>query len=102
NVADIEVSADHYIGGERIRSERTFEVFSPIDGRVLGEVSAGTQAHVSAAVSAAQKAFPEWAAMSALKRKACLDSFAVEIGNRAEQFAVLESNDAGVLLSRMQ
>jgi acyl-CoA reductase-like NAD-dependent aldehyde dehydrogenase len=40
--------------------------------------------------------------MTAVDRKPYLDRFAAEIGKRADAFCVLESNDAGVLLSRMR
>ena len=33
-VAGIEVSPDHFIGGERVASERRFTDISPIDGEV--------------------------------------------------------------------
>ena len=42
------------------------------------------------------------AALSAAERKPVLDRFAQEIGKRADAFCLLESNDAGVLLSRMR
>lgn len=102
NVAGVSVSADHFIGGRRVRSEQTFEVFSPIDRRLLGHVSEGTDRHVAAAIEASQAAFPKWAAMPATERKPYLDRFADEIGKRADDFCTVESNDAGVLLSRMR
>ena len=102
DVAGVSVSPDHYIGGERIASSETFELFSPIDQRVLGQISEGTAQHVEAAIAAAQLAFPAWSALTAAQRKPFLDRFAEEIGQRAEAFCLLESNDAGVLLSRMR
>jgi len=102
DVTGIGVSPDHYINGVRIASAETFELQSPIDQRVLGRVSEGLAEHVDAAIDAAQKAFPAWAALTAAERKPYLDRFAAEIGKRADQFCQLESNDAGVLLSRMR
>jgi acyl-CoA reductase-like NAD-dependent aldehyde dehydrogenase len=96
------VSPDHYIGGRRVASARTFELRSPIDQRVLGQVSEGLDEHVEAAIVAAQAAFPAWSALTAAERKPYLDRFAAEIGKRADAFCVVESNDAGVLLSRMR
>ncbi|HEY8357181.1 MAG TPA: aldehyde dehydrogenase family protein [Ramlibacter sp.] len=101
-VAGIPVSPDHYIGGRRVASAQTFELQSPIDQRVLGRISEGTAEHVEAAIQAAQAAFPAWSAMTAEQRKPYLDRFAEEIGKRADAFCLLESTDAGVLLSRMQ
>jgi len=102
DVAGISVSPDHYIDRRRVASTQTFELQSPIDQRVLGRISEGRATHVDAAIVAAQRAFPAWAALSAADRKPYLDRFAQEIGQRADQFCLLESNDAGVLLSRMR
>jgi 5-carboxymethyl-2-hydroxymuconic-semialdehyde dehydrogenase len=96
------VSPDHYIDGRRVASAQTFELRSPIDQRVLGQVSEGLDEHVEAAITAAHAAFPAWSALSAAERKPYLDRFAAEIGKRADAFCVVESNDAGVLLSRMR
>jgi 5-carboxymethyl-2-hydroxymuconic-semialdehyde dehydrogenase len=101
-VAGVPVSPDHYIGGRRVTSPVTFEVRSPIDQRLLGRVSEGTSGDVEAAIQAAQRAYPAWSALGAEQRKPYLDRFAEEIGKRADAFCVLESNDAGVLLSRMR
>lgn len=102
DVAGIAVSPDHYIGGQRVASAESFELFSPIDQRPLGRIAEGTPEHVEAAIQAAQKAYPAWSAMTAQQRKPLLDRFAEEIGKRADAFCLLESNDAGVLLSRMR
>jgi len=101
-VAGVQVSPDHYIDGRRVGSAQTFELFSPIDQAVLGRIAEGTAEHVDAAIRAAERAFPAWSALSAAERKPLLERFADEIGKRADAFCLLESNDAGVLLSRMR
>jgi acyl-CoA reductase-like NAD-dependent aldehyde dehydrogenase len=101
-VAGVAVSPDHYIAGQRVASEKRFDIFCPIDQRVLGSVSEGLPEHVEAAISAARQAFPAWSALTAAERKPYLDRFAEEIGQRADALCLLESNDAGVLLSRMR
>lgn len=101
-VAGIAVSPDHYIDGARVASPEHFEVFSPIDQALLGRVAEGLDAHVEAAILAAQRAFPAWSALTAAERKPYLDRLAAEIGKRADDFCRLESTDAGVLLSRMR
>lgn len=101
-IAGVTVSAAHYIDGERVASGDTFENFSPIDGRSLGFIHEAGGEEVDAAVVAAAHAFPAWAALGAAGRKPYLDRFAAEIGKRTDAFCVLESNDAGVLLSRMR
>jgi 5-carboxymethyl-2-hydroxymuconic-semialdehyde dehydrogenase len=102
DVAGIPVSPDHYIDGRRRAAEQRFELRSPIDQRLLGEVGEGGAADIEAAIVAAQRAFPGWALLSAAERKPYLDRFAQEIGKRGEAFCLVESNDAGVLLSRMR
>ncbi|MEI7444742.1 MAG: aldehyde dehydrogenase family protein [Burkholderiales bacterium] len=102
DVAGIAVSPDHYIDGRRVPSAETFEDRCPIDGRLLGRIAEGLPEHVDAALDAAWRAFPAWSALTAAERKPILDRFAEEVGKRADAFCVLESNDAGVLLSRMR
>lgn len=101
-VAGFPVSPDHYINGQRVASANRFPLHSPIDQRLLGEVCEGGEAEVQAAIAAAQQAFPAWSALTAAERKPYLDRFADEIGQRADALCQIESNDAGVLLSRMR
>jgi acyl-CoA reductase-like NAD-dependent aldehyde dehydrogenase len=96
------VSPDHYINGQRVAGVEKFELRSPIDQRVLGQICEADSAQVSDAVAAASAAFPAWAALTAAQRQPYLDRFAAQIGQRADAFCQLESIDAGVLLSRMQ
>ncbi len=102
NIAGVEVSPDHYVGGQRLMSSACFDVVSPIDQRLLGVVADGGAEVADAAVHAALKAFPAWAALGADGRKPYLDRFAAQIGQRAEAFCQIETLDAGVLLSRMR
>ena len=62
-IASIDLSTDHFIDGKRVASRRTFANCSPIDGKHLADVSAGGAAEVDAAVAAARRAFPDWAAL---------------------------------------
>ena len=62
-VAGVDISTDHWIGGKRVASKQKFANFSPIDGSHLGDLSAGGKAEADAAVAAARKAFPAWAAL---------------------------------------
>ncbi|MEP7222876.1 MAG: aldehyde dehydrogenase family protein [Novosphingobium sp.] len=96
------ISPDHYINGQRVSSPTTFETFCPVDQKVLGQVSEGLDDHVDMAVAAAEAAFPGWASLGAEGRLPYLKRFAEEIGKREEALAAAESNDAGVLLSRMR
>jgi len=84
NVAGFEVSPAHYIDGERVASDETFELFSPIDMSPLGRMAEGSAAHVDAAVTAAQRAFPAWSSLGPAARREHLRRFAAEIERRAE------------------
>lgn len=101
-VAGVEISPEHYLDGRRVASATRFELRSPIDQSVLGEVCEAGPAEVDSAIAAAARAFPAWAALGAQRRKPLLDRFAAEVGARADALCVVESNDAGVLLSRMR
>jgi 5-carboxymethyl-2-hydroxymuconic-semialdehyde dehydrogenase len=96
------ISPLHYIDGQRIASSEGFDLFSPIDQRPLGSIAQGLDEHVDRAVTAAARAFPAWAALGAQRRLPHLKRFAEEIGARADLLCEAESNDAGVLLSRMR
>lgn len=101
-VDGIQISALHYIDGERVESADTFEDHCPIDGRVIGEIAAGTDAHCTAAIAAARRAFPAWAALGAQGRREHLMRFAAELRSRGEQLARVESEDNGMLLKRLR
>lgn len=97
-VANVPVSPDHYIGGQRISSTKSFTVISPIDESVLGEVAAGGAEEVDAAVSAALKAHPEWAALGPKGRGVYLRRFADVLESRVEELAAVETMSNGSLL----
>jgi acyl-CoA reductase-like NAD-dependent aldehyde dehydrogenase len=99
---DMGISGDHYIDGDRRESIESFELFSPIDQRVLGRVAQASPRQADEAVAAAARAFPAWAALGAAGRLPYLARLAEEIGKRTDLLCLAESNDAGVLLSRMR
>jgi acyl-CoA reductase-like NAD-dependent aldehyde dehydrogenase len=99
-VAGVEVSTAHWIDGKRVPSNRTFDDFSPIDGSHLANVSAGGVEEANAAVAAARRAFPAWAALGPAGRQPILKRFAQGILARRDEIALLETTDSGSLLSR--
>lgn len=96
------ISPLHYIGGARVDSSERFKVFSPIDGRLLGAVALGDSDIAARAVEAAERAFPAWAELGAERRLPYLLRFAEEIEARSDAMAEAETNDAGVLKSRLK
>src|SRR5688572_13303272 len=97
-IEQVEIETRHWIGGEPCAGSGSFEVFSPIDGAVLGEVSAGGSSDVDRAVEAARNAFPNWAGMGPTTRGDILDRFAEAILAHREVLAAVETVDTGSLL----
>ncbi len=97
-VAGVAVSTAHFIDGKRLASPRTFAVRSPIDGTHLADVSAGGASEIAAAVDAARRAFPAWAALGAEGRHPILKRLAQAIRDRAPRLAAVETADNGSLL----
>ena len=97
-VEGVTVDTRHWIGGQRVASERTFTGISPIDQQPLAEVAAGGAPEVAQAVAAAQQAFLGWAAMPRDERADILHRVADGIDKRAEELAAVETRDNGSLL----
>lgn len=102
NVAGVEVSTDHYIDGRRVASKDRFLDRSPVDGSALAEISAGSKSEADAAVAAARKAFPAWAALGPEGRAPILQRFAEGIKARTADLAAVETIDNGSLLTGNQ
>jgi acyl-CoA reductase-like NAD-dependent aldehyde dehydrogenase len=96
-VAGVDVSPEHYIGGERVASRERFEDRSPIDGALLAEVARGGEHEVDLAVRAAAAAFPEWAALGAAGRAPYLRELADLIDANVERLAAVECLDMAML-----
>jgi acyl-CoA reductase-like NAD-dependent aldehyde dehydrogenase len=105
-VDGVRVPTEHFIDGRRVPSAdaRTFEVRSPIDweGLKLADVAAGGPAEVDAAVDAARRAFPAWAALGAGRRQAILNRLADAIDAAVPELAKVETLDNGSLYEAMR
>ena len=103
-VEGVAVAPEHYIDGERVGSPGTFEVRSPIDwdGWKLADVAAGGQPEVDAAVAAARRAFPAWAALGREGRREVLTRFADAIDAAVPDLAKVETADNGSLYEAMR
>jgi len=101
-VAGVEVSTDHFIGGERVSSPRRFPDISPIDGAVIAEVAAGTAHEADLAIRAAHAAAPDWAALGATGRAALLHRLADLIDANVERLAAVECADMAMLLESLR
>jgi len=94
----VEVDTRHWIGGERVASDRTFEDVSPLDGRVIAAISRGGGAEAARAVAAAKAAFAGWSRTSPAGRAEVLHRIADGVDARVEDLAQVETRDNGSLL----
>ena len=98
-VAGVDVSTAHFIDGKRVESKRKFSVESPIDGTHLAEMSAAGSSEVDAAVAAARRAFPAWAALGPEGRLPILKRLAKAILAHQNELAAVETADNGSLVT---
>jgi len=96
-VAGVDVSPEHYIGGQRVASPERFEDRSPIDGALLAEVARGGEREADLAVRAAAAAFPGWAALGPAGRAPYLHRLADLIDANIERLATVECLDMAML-----
>ncbi len=73
----------------------THDVVDPSDGRTVATVEVAGAAEVDAAVAAASAAFPGWSGATPAERSGALARLAVLLAERTEEFATLESRQAG-------
>lgn len=103
DVGGVSVSPDHYIGGRRVASAARFEVRSPLDWSLkLADVARGDAETANAAVTAAQAAFPAWAALSAAERAVYLHRLADLIDAHIPALASVECLDMAMLLESLR
>jgi aminomuconate-semialdehyde/2-hydroxymuconate-6-semialdehyde dehydrogenase len=94
----VEVSTEHWIGGERVGSSGTFGDISPIDEQPLAEVSRGGAAEIDRAVAAAREATETWGRTSPPDRAKALQRVAELVEERVPELAAVETRDNGSLL----
>jgi aminomuconate-semialdehyde/2-hydroxymuconate-6-semialdehyde dehydrogenase len=101
-VEGVEVSTDHWIGGERRSSAGTFTDISPIDESALAEVARAGSSEVDDAVIAARDGFVAWAALGPKQRADVLHAIADGVEARVPELAAVETRDNGSLLRSMR
>jgi acyl-CoA reductase-like NAD-dependent aldehyde dehydrogenase len=101
-VAGVEVSPDHFIGGGRVPSAERFLDVSPIDETPLAEVARGGSLEAALAVEAAERAFPDWAALGPAGRAGPLRRLADLIDANVERLADVECLDMAMLLRSLR
>ena len=103
DIDGVSVSPDHYIGGQRVSSPRTFEDRSPLDWSLkLGDFARGDGATAEQAVTAAVEAFPGWSAAGIAERAACMHRLAELIDANVAPLARLECLDMAMLRESLE
>ena len=103
DIEGVSVSPDHYIGGRRVSSPRTFEDRSPLDWTLkLGDFARGDTDTADRAVSAAAEAFPDWSAAGISERAACMHRLADLIEANVTSIARLECLDMAMLQESLE
>jgi acyl-CoA reductase-like NAD-dependent aldehyde dehydrogenase len=87
------------IDGRAVSSPTTFPVINPADESTLAECPQGTVEQLDAAVAAAHRAFPAWAALPDSKRVAMLNEIADRIDARKLELAKLITQEQGKSLN---
>lgn len=86
----------HFINGEWVSSERTFENRNPADNSLIGRVHEADKATVDAAVKAAKAALQgPWGKLTVAQRTALLHKVAEGIERRHDEFVAAEVADTG-------
>ncbi|MBZ4021710.1 methylmalonate-semialdehyde dehydrogenase (CoA acylating) [Rhodobacter sp. TJ_12] len=90
----------HWIDGKMVpgTSGRSSDVLNPATGEVIAKVALATQAELDAAVAAAEKAQPGWAATNPQRRARVMMKFADLINAHMDELAELVSLEHGKVL----
>ncbi len=85
----------HYIDGEWVAGDETFESTNPATGELIGEFPRGGEREVSRAVDAAEDAFDEWRALSYPDRAEYLWDVYRALTDRTDELGELVTRECG-------
>jgi malonate-semialdehyde dehydrogenase (acetylating)/methylmalonate-semialdehyde dehydrogenase len=90
-------SVDNFIGGKFVRanSERRLEVYSPLDGVLLGVMPCSSRADLDTAVEVAQKAFVSWSRTPIKERVQVFFRYKTLLEQHLDELAALVSEENG-------
>ncbi len=94
------LTGHHLIAGQWMAGEATFKS-SPATGEALS-FAVGTPAHVDAAATGAEAAFPSYAALPRDARAAFLDRIADEIDARGSEITAIGTSETGLPTARLE
>jgi aldehyde dehydrogenase (NAD+) len=84
-----------FMNGSFAEPHDLFDVFNPATGERIARATQGSSADVDAAVAAARKAQPKWAALTGFERSKHLYALARHVQKRERFLSVLETIDNG-------
>ena len=93
------ITYENFIDGKFVASPDTMEVTNPSTGEVLALVPKSDAAVVDAAVAAARKAQPAWAALTNTERAGYLTALATKLRDHVERFATYLVEEQGKVRS---
>ena len=91
-----------YVNGQWMNNPNTYEVTNPSNGEKLCDVPISDNEELELAVQSAAKAQKVWAKKSLNQRVDALLKLCTRIEERAEEFALIDSYDAGNALTGMR
>lgn len=92
------------IGGDLVESASGgwMDSISPVTEEVIGRVPQATGVDVERAVQAAERAWPEWAALTPMQRAEIMNRFADSVTARAQEILEVEVADTGNTIRPMR
>ncbi|MGZ5241542.1 MAG: 5-carboxymethyl-2-hydroxymuconate semialdehyde dehydrogenase [Caldimonas sp.] len=91
---------EHLIDGRAVASAEYFETVDPATQDVLAEVARGGAEEVDAAVAAAKRAFPKWAATAPVERARLMRRLGELIAANVATIAETETRDTGQVIAQ--
>ncbi|MFD4932173.1 NAD-dependent succinate-semialdehyde dehydrogenase [Peribacillus butanolivorans] len=84
-----------YINGEWLETDQVFEVNNPATGEKAGTVYFAGEEETNLAIQAAEKAFPQWAGLTAEQRSSYLWRIVEKVGEKREEIARIITKEMG-------
>ncbi|MDM5281897.1 NAD-dependent succinate-semialdehyde dehydrogenase [Peribacillus frigoritolerans] len=84
-----------YINGEWLKTDQVFEVNNPATGEKAGTVYFASEEETNLAIQAAEKAFPQWAGLTAEQRSSYLWRIVEKLGEKREGIAQIITKEMG-------
>ncbi len=94
-LANHEAGFGLFINGRFTKPGELFDVFNPATAERIARATQGSASDIDAAVAAARKALPKWAALSGFERSKHLYALARHVQKRERFLSVLETIDNG-------